>query len=215
MRFPAGWLILGSFASAVTYGEPARQQVDLFGTDFLRECEFVAPDHTSLLMVCTQSNGTLSVVGKPTGYLQTKRSYKNFRLVLDWRWTGKAGNSGVLLHIASGPLDRNLWPRCLQVQLKHNQAGDLLPMAGASFKEPLSVAPAGSPAQFTHLAADSERAVGEWNHCDIVCKEGEVEVSINGVRQSRVTGCDPAEGHVGLQLEGAPYEIRLAQIEEL
>ncbi|MEO7597296.1 MAG: DUF1080 domain-containing protein [Opitutus sp.] len=216
MRFLVARLICASLTAALRHGESINLLTEVFGADFLRDCEFLSPDHTSLATVCTlQSDGTLSVAGKPMGYLQTKRSYKNYRLSLDWRWTGKTGNSGVLLHIATGPLDRNLWPRCLQVQLKHAQAGDLLPMAGARFNEPLPNRPAGSSAQLSHFAADSERRVGAWNHCEIVCDGGHVEVSVNSVKQNRVTGCEPSEGHIGLQLEGAPYEIRKAQIEEL
>jgi hypothetical protein len=31
---------------------------------------------------------------------------------------------------------------------------------------------------------------------------------VNGVFQNKVTGCRPASGQIGIQLEGTPYELR-------
>jgi hypothetical protein len=197
-------------------GESPNQAVPLFNDAPLAEWELISPEPAKIEATCAiNSAGVLTVTGKPTGYLQTTRAYRNFRLDLEWRWNGKAGNSGVLVHISSGPIDRNLWPRCVQVQLKHEHAGDLLPMAGAQFAEPLSPTPPGSAVQLNHSEPHNEHALGEWNRCEIVCDEGAIRVTINGVLQNQATGCVPAEGRIGLQLEGAAYEIRHATIQEL
>ena len=42
-----------------------------------------------------------------------------------------------------------------------------------------------------------------------------LECTINGVQQNRVTGCQPAAGQIGIQLEGAPYELRNIRITRL
>jgi hypothetical protein len=42
-----------------------------------------------------------------------------------------------------------------------------------------------------------------------------IEVAINGVKQNRVTGCTPASGRIGLQLEGTPFELRNVRLETL
>jgi hypothetical protein len=151
--------------------------------------------------------GVIASTGKPTGFLATTASYRNYRLHVEWRWSGKPGNSGVLLHISPGPMDR-AWPLSLQVQTKHGSAGDLLPMAGFGFSDPLTSAPAAAVPLKAHTAAGSERAPGEWNSCDIVSRDGTVEISINGVAQNRISGAQPAQGRIGFQLEGAPYELR-------
>jgi hypothetical protein len=159
-------------------------------------------------------DGVIAVAGKPSGFLASRENYSNYRLHVEYRWTGKAGNGGVLLHIASGPKD-GVWPLSQQVQTKHGFVGDLLPMAGARFTEPLTTAPGAYPPIKGHTAMDSEKPVGEWNSIDVICRDGAIDVSINGVAQNRVTHSDPASGHVGFQLEGTPYELRNVSIEKL
>jgi hypothetical protein len=152
-------------------------------------------------------DGVIALAGAPSGYLATRAVYTNYRLHAEWRWPGKPGNGGVLLHIQGGPKDR-VWPLSQQVQTKRGSAGDLLPMAGAAFAEPLSSAPGAATPVRAHVAADSERPAGAWNSMDVVCRDGSIEVSINGVAQNRVSGAAPAGGRIGFQLEGAPYELR-------
>lgn len=160
------------------------------------------------------ADGVIASSGQPSGYLGTLKSYRNYRLHVEWRWTGKPGNGGVLLHISDGPMDR-VWPLSLQVQTKHGSAGDILPMAGAGFTEPLTSAPAAEPRIKAKMAADSELPAGQWNVADIVSRDGRVEVSVNGVAQNLITGAQPSAGRIGFQLEGAPYELRRVQVQEL
>jgi hypothetical protein len=191
------------------------QETSLFNGHDLQGWQLVATPVADIATVChVQPDGSITVAGEPAGYLATTSPYRNYRLHAEWRWTGKPGNSGVLVHISSGPRDR-VWPLCLQIQTKHGNAGDLLPMAGATFAEPLSTAPGAKTPQLNHSAADSERPAGEWNSCDILCRAGAVEVSINGVLQNRVTGCVPREGRIGFQLEGAPFELRSVRLTPL
>lgn len=158
-------------------------------------------------VVTVLPDGVLSVTGKPTGYFATRAGYRDYRLHVEWRWTNQPGNAGVLLHISEGPMDR-VWPVSLQVQTKRGSAGDLLPMAGATFAEPATSAPGAQPVIKAHTAPDSELAAGAWNSADIVCRDGTVAVSINGVPQNRVTAARPAAGRIGFQLEGVPYQLR-------
>lgn len=161
-----------------------------------------------------QAGGVIASTGQPAGFLATTRSYANYTLHVEWRWSGKPGNGGVLLHISDGPMDR-VWPLSLQVQTKHGSAGDLLPMAGAGFTEPLTSAAGTEPRIKGKTGADSELPAGQWNVADIVSRNGVVDVTINGVVQNRVTGARPAAGRIGFQLEGAPYELRNVQLVEL
>ncbi|MET0265777.1 MAG: DUF1080 domain-containing protein [Duganella sp.] len=160
------------------------------------------------------ADGVITATGQPSGYLGTLKSYRNYRLHVEWRWSGKPGNGGVLLHISEGPMDR-VWPLSLQVQTKHGSAGDLLPMADASFTEPLTSAAGAAPRIKAKMSADSELPAGQWNAADIVSRDGRVEVSINGVAQNVITGAQPSAGRIGFQLEGAPYELRRIRLDEL
>lgn len=202
-------LVLALFAVGGLAAEPA----PLFnGRDF-GDWQFLAEPPTSVEAVCrVLPGGVVAISGRPSGFLQTKASYRNYRLRVEWRWPAAPGNAGVLVHISSGPKDR-VWPRSHQVQTKHKSVGDVLPMAGATFAEPLATA-AKTPVR-SHLAADSEKPPGQWNSCDITCRDGTIEVTINGVLQNRVTACQPAAGRIGFQLENAPYELRHVTLEAL
>lgn len=160
------------------------------------------------------ADGVVKVSGKPTGYIATRAGYTNYRMHVEWRWPGKPGNAGVLLHVATGPKD-GAWPLSLQVQTKHGFAGDILPMAGAGFAEPLTTAPGAYPAIKGHTGPDSERPAGEWNSADILARDGVIEVAINGVPQNRVSAVKPAAGRIGFQLEGVPYELRNITITQI
>lgn len=159
-------------------------------------------------------DGVIALAGKPLGFVATRSSYTNYRLHVEWRWSGKPGNGGVLLHIASGPKDK-VWPLSQQVQTKHGSAGDLLPMAGASFTEPLTTAPGAYPPIKAKTGADSEKPVGEWNSMDVTCRDGTIDVVINGVPQNHVTGAMPKSGPIGFQFEGTPYQLRNLRIQTL
>jgi hypothetical protein len=177
--------------------------------------ELVTATPVALDEVITQRpDGVIAVTGKPSGFLATRDKYATYRLHVEYRWSGKPGNGGVLLHIASGPKD-GVWPLSQQVQTRHGFIGDLLPMAGARFAEPLTTAPGAYPPIKARVAQDSEKPAGEWNSIDIICRDGTIDVSVNGVPQNRVTRADPAAGRIGFQLEGAPYELRNVTVDSL
>jgi hypothetical protein len=212
------FLLAGVTVLAACRAEPAKNETDLLnGKDFVG-WEFVTATPTEVSAVCHyNADGSVAVVGKPVGFLATAATYRNYQLHVEWRWPAEAAknsNSGILLHIASGPKDR-AWPLCFQMQTKPTRAGDLLPMAGASFGEKLSTAPDAKTPQLDRKAESSEKSLGEWNSCDITCRDGAIEVTINGVLQNKVTHANPAAGKVGLQLEGTPYEVRNIRIAEL
>lgn len=155
--------------------------------------------------------GGIFIAGTPVGYLATVDSFENYKLHLEYRWpagAAKNSNSGVLVHIASGPIDRNTWPLCFQIQTKISHAGDVLPMAGAKFKEPLSTPPNAKTPQLDRHESDSENSLGEWNNVDIVCNDSTIECMINGIVQNRISKCEPHAGKIGLQMEGFPFEVR-------
>ena len=163
---------------------------------------------TEFASVCSvDTNGVASIVGKPVSFIQSKQTCADYKLEVQWRWSGKPGNGGILVHISTGPKDR-AWPECFQVQLKHGSAGDIIPMAGATFAETLSTPPDAKTPILNHTAPDSERPVGEWNTAIVTCEGDTITVSINGVVQNHITGCNVTSGHAGFQLEGTAFEVR-------
>ncbi len=206
--------LLVALALAAVPGRAAPPEALFNGRD-LAGWELFAAPAADIARVCRiLPDGVIAAAGAPVGYIATTASYGNYRLHAEWRWPGKAGNGGVLLHISSGPKDR-AWPLSLQVQTKFKFVGDLLPMAGATFAEPLTSPPGATTPIRAHTAPDSEKPAGEWNACDILCRDGIVEVTINGVRQNRVTAALPRAGRIGFQFEGTPFELRRVSVVRL
>jgi hypothetical protein len=50
--------------------------------------------------------------------------------------------------------------------------------------------------------------IGEWNTYDVSLKGPRIELSVNGKPAAVWTACPLPTGHVGLQAEGAPIEVR-------
>lgn len=179
----------------------------------------VAQPPTTLAQECRrQSGGVWVIVGKPTGYLLSPVAIRNYHFHMEWRWPRDArpdSNSGVLVHVASGPAAGRPWPTCFQIQTKISRAGDILPMEGAAFAESTRRPSGARYSQVDRKQPSSELPLGEWNSCDIECRDGTIECSINGVKQNRVTHCIPEDGRIGLQLEGMPFELRNVRITPL
>jgi len=215
MRLGAAVALAGLLAAGSAGAQAPPALVSASGALNLAFWELVSVPPLPISDVCTEKgSGVVAVTGTPTSYIATLGTFRNYRLHAEWRWSGKPGNGGVLVHISSGPKDRQ-WPISYQIQLKNTAVGDLLPMAGASFGEPLSTPPGAATPLLGRSAADSERPAGEWNSCDIMCRDDTIEVVINGVVQNRVTRCALTEGRVGFQLEGTPFELRNVSITPL
>lgn len=150
-------------------------------------------------------NGVLKISDASAGYLRTKKTYKNFTLTVEWRWTKVAANSGVLIHIQ--PND-TVWPKCFQVQQKADAAGDIICMNGLWANE------CTDKVKFTvpKIKPSNEKPLNEWNTMKIISKNGKLEVFVNGELQNKITGMTAKKGFIGFQAEGKPMEFRNLKI---
>jgi len=150
-------------------------------------------------------DGVLRLATKASCLLRTERAFSNYRLHAEWRWPADAPantNGGIFFHI--GEPDA-IWPVCLGVQIANTDAGQLVGQGGADIPAaPLINAKKRTP----KLAAASEKPLGQWNTGELVCRDDNVEVTINGVRQNRVEKISVTSGGIGIQLEGFPVEFR-------
>ncbi len=173
---------------------------------------YVADPEVDVNRVWWVKQGVVHCEGKPNGYMRTKTKYRDYKLHLEWRWTATPTNSGVLLH-ASGP--DQVWPRCIEAQLKAGNAGDFvlingtgITVAGEDKQNP--------DKQFVVVQkkhSSSEKAPGQWNAYDIVCKDGHIKVLVNGVLQNEGTDATDTSGWICLQSEGSPIEFRNIYLE--
>jgi len=153
-------------------------------------------------------DGKIVCTGRPSGYIRTEADYADYRLHVEWRWPGKGGNSGVLVHM-SGP--DKVWPKSIECQLMSGSAGDFFVIGGTDFKEHK-----GQKGRRTPKAAkSSEKPLGQWNSYDIVCKGGSILPYVNGVLQNTATEATVRCGKICLQSEGRPIEFRNVYVEPL
>ena len=177
------------------------------GTDFTGWYRYVADPTVDVNDVWRIRNHVIRCSGKPDGYMRTENRYKNYRLHVEWRWPEQTANSGVLLHM-SGP--DQLWPTCIECQLKAGNAGDFVLMNGAGLT--VNGIDRQDPSkQFVAIEKKSpigEKPAGQWNVYEIHCKKGKIRCFVNGILQNEGTKAKPSSGWIGLQSEGGPIEFR-------
>jgi 3-keto-disaccharide hydrolase len=146
--------------------------------------------------------------GKPSGYLRSTRDdFENYTLTLQWRFPAgtPGGNSGVLVH-ASTPNALGVWPKSLEAQLNHKNAGDIWVIGTTCEIENADKRVMGR--RHYNLTDDSEKPIGEWNDYKILCKDDQLTIWVNGDLVNHVTRCSVTKGAVCLQAEGADIEFR-------
>ena len=98
--------------------------------------------------VFTVHDGVIHVSGEGSGYLATEREYRDYRLVVEYKWGQRTDggkyvrNSGVLLH-ATGPdgnAGNGAWMASIECQLAQGCAGDLIPIRDKDKDEVIPVA---------------------------------------------------------------------------
>lgn len=180
----------------------------------------------------TWPDGEIHCSGQPVGVVRSVKPYKNLELVVQWRHLKEGGNSGVFLWAPKEPLDAlkpGQLPRGIEVQvLDHGYAEQYKKQTGKDsdwFTTHGDVFPVGTKmTPFPPVAPNGERSfprknlslgVGQWNHYYIRAINGEVRLWVNGEEVSGGTGCDPAEGYLCLESEGAPVQFKNLRIREL
>ena len=184
------------------------------GKDFTGWKLFVPDRSVDVRSVWSVKDGVIHCKGQPNGYMRTQADYSDYKLHLEWRWVEQPANSGVLLH-ASGP--DKVWPRCIESQLKSGNAGDLVLIGGTGisvggrFIQDVSEQYVIVPKK----QESSEKAPGQWNTYEIICRGDTILNYVNGVLQNKGTNATETSGRICLQSEGSPIEFRNIYIELL
>ena len=182
----------------------------LEGWTFVSSVETTKPED-----VWSVVDGVLVCKGKPSGYIRTKRDdFENYVLELDWRFPkgSPGGNSGVLLH-ASTPKAIGVWPKSLEAQLFHQNAGDIWVIGETCKIENPEKRIMGR--RHLNLTDDSEKPIGEWNHYEIKCEGDTITLKVNGDLVNHATDCSATKGAICLQSEGAEVHFRNVRLTPL
>jgi hypothetical protein len=161
-------------------------------------------------------NGLLTCRGQPSGYLITEQDdFKDYVLTLQWRWhTGRGGNNGVLVH-CSTPEALGVWCKSVEVQLAHENAGDLW-IIGTTLNVPNEELRR-RDRRYINLTDNSEKPLGQWNQIEITCRGDEIIVKVNDELTNHATNLSDTQGAIALQSEGTPIQyrdIRLVRLKE-
>ncbi|MEE1945955.1 DUF1080 domain-containing protein [Pedobacter sp. KR3-3] len=166
-------------------------------------------------------DGNLVSLGTPGGHLITDKVYQNYRLEVEYRFAGKPGNCGVLVHASTPRALYGMFPKSLEVQMQHLDAGDFW-----CIEEDITVPDmetrrgpkenwgvnGNKLRRIKNLTDDSEKPVGEWNKMVIECYKNSVKVWVNGDLVNEGTNCTADKGQIALQAEGSEVEFRKLEL---
>ncbi len=208
-------ILLSTLSGCQQGASESQQKIMLWnGQDFSGWKLFIPDEDVNVNDIWSVRNGVVYCKGKPKGYMRTKSKYANYRLHVEWRWPEEPTNSGVLLH-ASG--EDQVWPKCIECQLKSGSAGDFVLMNGAGIsvdgkdlqnaEKQFVVSP--------KKKQSSEKPAGQWNTYEINCDKDIIRCYVNDVLQNEGNAATIRTGWICLQSEGGPIEFRNIYIEPL
>lgn len=151
-------------------------------------------------------NGVLTCAGKPNGYLRTAQAYGDYKVTVEWRFPGKPGNTGVLVHMNAPD---KVWPLSVECQGMNKHQGDMYFWSGSNCREK------GQGPKVARTGEDAEKPPGQWNTYQVICAKDTITILVNGKVMNKTTGGTPTSGFLGLQCEGAELEIRRVTLEPL
>lgn len=162
-------------------------------------------------------NGHLATLGEPQGHLITDATYRNYRLEVEYRFTGKPGNAGVLIHASTPRALYQMFPKSIEVQMESGNAGDFwciveditVPdmIARRGPRDAWGITE-GKARRIKNLTDGSEKPLGEWNRMVIETLGREVKVWVNGTLVNHGTNATADHGQIAIQSEGTPVEFR-------
>ena len=169
-------------------------------------------------------NGMLVSLSNPEGHIITDSIYQNYRLTVEYRFTGKPGNCGVLVHASAPRALYGMFPKSLEVQLEHGNAGDFWCIA-----EDIEVPDMekrrgpreewgsvdGKKRRILNLTDSAEKPLGQWNTMVIECLGNNIKVWENGELVNEGFNCTASKGQIALQAEGSEVEFRTLTLSPL
>ncbi len=161
--------------------------------------------------------GKLVSLGEPRGHLVTDEVFQDYRLEVEYRFSGEPGNCGVLVHASTPRALYKMFPKSLEVQMMHENAGDFWCIVEdisvpnmeerRGPKEEWGITE-GKKRRILNLTDGSENPVGEWNTMVVECLADEIKVWVNGDLVNHGYDCTTTKGQIALQAEGSEVEFR-------
>lgn len=162
-------------------------------------------------------DGMLVSLGSPGGHLVHDEVNQNYRLEVEYRFAGKPGNCGVLVHSSKPRALYKMFPKSIEVQMYHKNAGDFwcivenitVPnMVKRRGPEKNWGITEGKARRILNLTDGSEKEPGDWNRMVIECFNDQVKVWVNGDFVNHGSKCTARKGKIAIQAEGSEVEFR-------
>jgi hypothetical protein len=166
-------------------------------------------------------NGMMVSLASPQGHIITDAVYENYRLHVEYRFPGKPGNCGVLVHASTPRVLYGMFPKSIEAQLMHTNAGDFW-CIGEDITVPDMEkrrgpkekwgAVDGKERRIINLTDGSEKPLGQWNTMTLECVGNKVRVWVNGELVNDGYDCTASKGNIALQAEGSEVEFRKVEL---
>ena len=168
-------------------------------------------------------DGMLVSLGLPRGHLLTESAYRDYRLEVEYRFPGKPGNCGVLVHASRLRALEKMFPQSIEVQMNHLHAGDFwcieenIEVPDMETRRPRKEGQKyggsqGDARRILNLTDTSEKPPGEWNTMIVETRGRTVKVWVNGDLVNEGFNSTADRGRIAIQAEGAEVEFRRVQI---
>lgn len=168
--------------------------------------------------------GMLVSLGTPRGHLITDDIYENYKLEVEYRFPGEPGNCGVLVHASTPRALSDMFPKSIEVQMMHENAGDFWCIledievpdmeTRRGPKENWGIT-RGKERRIKNLTEDSENPLGEWNNMIIESRGDTIKVWVNGDLVNEGFNATSQKGRIALQAEGSEVEFRKVELTDL
>lgn len=168
-------------------------------------------------------DGMLVSLGRPRGHLLTDAAYRDYRLEVEYRFPGKPGNCGVLVHASRLRALSKMFPQSIEVQMNHTHAGDFwcieenIEVPDMEARRPRKEGQKyggseGDARRILNLTDNSEKPLGEWNTMIVEARGRTLKVWVNGDLVNEGFNSTADRGRLAIQAEGAEVEFRRVQI---
>jgi hypothetical protein len=168
-------------------------------------------------------DGRLVSLGTPEGHLVTRQQYRDYRLQAEYRFAGKPGNCGLLVHASRPRALYKMFPQSIEVQMNSGDAGDFwviqedIEVPDMEKRRPREPGQKwggaeGDARRVLNLTDGSEKPLGQWNTMVVEVRGRSITVWVNGDLVNNGINASVDHGKIAVQAEGAEVEFRKIEI---
>jgi len=173
--------------------------------------------------VFTIENSLLHISGKEFGYICTEKTYKDFHLVVEFKWGEKKfpprdadttkRDNGICFYVPLTEKDF-VWPKSIECQIQEGDVGDIWLIDSTTVVIDGKIT---EPKDYNRVKKkkDGEKPKGEWNRVEVTVKKGQITYLVNGIVVNEATSPSLNEGKIIIQSEGAEIYYRKIAVEVL